>query len=53
MRMKLLGLFTSVAALTQTGCVDLSLRDAVAAGVFDFVAGSITAALTSLFALPA
>jgi hypothetical protein len=34
--------------LTQSGCLDISLREAVSAGVFDFVAGTIAAVLTGL-----
>jgi hypothetical protein len=38
--------------LLQFGCIHVDVRDAVAAGVFDFVSRSVTAILSSLVPIP-
>ena len=43
----------AAATLLQTGCIGASLSDALAAGFFDFVTGTVTAALSTLFPVPA
>ncbi len=52
MKRHALSFLSAAVALAQAGCVDVNLRDAVAAGVFDFVSGTVTAILASLIPLP-
>ncbi|MGE3182245.1 MAG: hypothetical protein AB7N71_11495 [Phycisphaerae bacterium] len=49
MSIRTLRCFLVLTLLAQSGCTGQSTRDAVAAGVFDFVAGAITALLNALF----
>jgi hypothetical protein len=44
---KMIGVWAGFLLATQSGC-ELTLRDAVATGVYDFVSASVTDALTAL-----
>jgi hypothetical protein len=41
----------AASAVLQSGCIDVNFRDAVSAGVFDFLSGSVTAVLSNLLSV--
>ena len=51
MKTRLVLALLALTALVQTGCT-VNMRDAFSAGVYDFVSGSVTSALTNLVGLP-
>lgn len=52
MKRRVLFPLTAAIALLQTGCVNVSFRDAISAGVFDFVSGAVGAILSTVITVP-